>query len=212
MVAAHVDHVVGLGIFVVFQTSSLGYDVVNLLLGSLTRSVGRLLSRHFSVHRHCFNQSPLLFPPLRVCGPTLVRSTPYPGPNSALKSPPTICIHFSLEFVCFSIVLCSSVHLGQNSRGTTATSPHSIGATKIHQPSMTGALKCAVLGSGRSTQVCPRDWEDEDGGTRCREVTGGNLTCLPHSSCFFSSVDGVKKLCFLKYPYILKKWPCHITG
>ena len=41
-VTAHVDHVVGFGIFVVFQVSSPGKMPVSLLLVSFWRSVGRL--------------------------------------------------------------------------------------------------------------------------------------------------------------------------
>ena len=37
----------------------------------------------------CFIQSPLLFPSLNVCLPTLMHSVPWPSPSSALKSPPT---------------------------------------------------------------------------------------------------------------------------
>ena len=53
---------------------------------------------------HCFNQTPLLFDSLRVCGRTLRRSIPIPGPRSALKSPPTICMFF-VDFVIFSTEL-----------------------------------------------------------------------------------------------------------
>ena len=77
VVAAHLDHVVCLGIFVVFQVSSLGYDVVDLLLISLWRSASGLFPKVLSVHRveccevlqlsQCFIQSHLLFPPLSVC-------------------------------------------------------------------------------------------------------------------------------------------------
>ena len=51
VVTAHVDHVVGFGIFVVFQVSSLGYDVVDLLLISFRISAGRLFPMILSVHR-----------------------------------------------------------------------------------------------------------------------------------------------------------------
>ena len=36
---------------------------------------------------------------------SFVHSVPCPGPNSALKSPPTIGMHFLLFVVCFSVVL-----------------------------------------------------------------------------------------------------------
>ena len=66
VVAAHVDHAVGFSIFTVFQMSSLDQNVINLFLGSSWRSVHRLLSKRFSVHRvECcevlFHQ-PLLHP------------------------------------------------------------------------------------------------------------------------------------------------------
>ena len=51
VVTAHVDHVVGFGIFVVFMVSSLDYDVVDLFLISFWGSVGRLFPKIFSVHR-----------------------------------------------------------------------------------------------------------------------------------------------------------------
>ena len=51
VVAANVDHVVGFGIFVVFQMSSLGYDVVDLHLISFWKSVSRLFPRSLPVHR-----------------------------------------------------------------------------------------------------------------------------------------------------------------
>ena len=43
---------------------------------------------------------------LSECGPALTRSTPYQGPNAALKSPPTICMFSCLEFVSFFSVVC----------------------------------------------------------------------------------------------------------
>ena len=99
VVTAHVHHVVGFSISTVFQVSSLDQNVVDLLLGPFRRSVGRLLSMCFSVHRvECcevlYHQSLLLSISsfvfsLSVCGSTLARSTPSPGPSSALKSPPT---------------------------------------------------------------------------------------------------------------------------
>ena len=56
VVTAHVDHVVCFGIFVVFQVSSLDYDVVDLLLISFCGSVDRVFPRIFSVHRvECCN-------------------------------------------------------------------------------------------------------------------------------------------------------------
>ena len=51
VVTAHVDHVVGFSIFDVFQETSLGYDVVNLLLVTFWRSAGRLFPTGLSVHR-----------------------------------------------------------------------------------------------------------------------------------------------------------------
>ena len=51
VVAAHVDHIVGFGVFVVFQVSSLDYDVVDLLLISNKRFVSRLFPRSLPVHR-----------------------------------------------------------------------------------------------------------------------------------------------------------------
>ena len=51
VVTAHVDHVVGFSILVVFQVSSLGQDVVNLLLVTIRGSVGRLFHKCLSVHR-----------------------------------------------------------------------------------------------------------------------------------------------------------------
>ena len=51
VVSAHADQVVGFSIFVVFQVSSLGCDVVDLLLISFWRSAGRLLPRILSIHR-----------------------------------------------------------------------------------------------------------------------------------------------------------------
>ena len=53
-----------------------------------------LSAAKFRIIIHCFIQSPLLFPSLSVCGPTLTRSTPYPGSNLALKHHPTICKFF----------------------------------------------------------------------------------------------------------------------
>ena len=50
MVTAHENHVVGFSIIVVFQVSSLGRDVVSLLLNTLRRSAGRLFPRYLSVH------------------------------------------------------------------------------------------------------------------------------------------------------------------
>ena len=89
---------------------------IQLFLCTCRCPVGSLLFGRFSVHRakvaakfciitHCFIHSPLLFPSLGVCGPTLTRSTPNPGPNSALKSPPTNRMLFFLDFVSFSIDL-----------------------------------------------------------------------------------------------------------
>ena len=51
VVAAHVDHVVGISIFTVFQLSSLDQYVINLFLSPFKRSVGRLVSKRFPVHR-----------------------------------------------------------------------------------------------------------------------------------------------------------------
>ena len=51
VVASHVDHVVGLGIFSVSQIPSLGQNVVNLFCFSFWRNEGRLFLRCFPVHR-----------------------------------------------------------------------------------------------------------------------------------------------------------------
>ena len=51
MVTAHVDHVIGIGIFVVFQVSTLDQDVVDLLLGSFRIFVCRLFSQRLSTYR-----------------------------------------------------------------------------------------------------------------------------------------------------------------
>ena len=51
VVTAHVDHVVGFGILVVFQVSSLDNDVVDLFLISFRRSVSRLFPKSLSVPR-----------------------------------------------------------------------------------------------------------------------------------------------------------------
>ena len=51
VVTSHVDHVVGLGVFIVSQVSSLGQYVVNLFFFSYWRSEGRLFLKCLSVHR-----------------------------------------------------------------------------------------------------------------------------------------------------------------
>ena len=51
MVASHVDHVVSLSVFHNPQVSSLGQDVVNLLLFSFWRDEGRLFLWCFPEHR-----------------------------------------------------------------------------------------------------------------------------------------------------------------
>ena len=48
VVASHVDHVVGLGIFDVSQASSLGQYVVNLFFIAFWRNEGRLFLRCLS--------------------------------------------------------------------------------------------------------------------------------------------------------------------
>ena len=50
-VTSHVDHVVGLGIFIVSRVSSLGQYVVKLFFFSFCRNEGRLFLRCFPVHR-----------------------------------------------------------------------------------------------------------------------------------------------------------------
>ena len=51
VITAHAHHVFGFGIFVVFQVSSLDYDVVDSLLNSFWGSVGRLFPRILPIHR-----------------------------------------------------------------------------------------------------------------------------------------------------------------
>ena len=100
------------------QELPLHQDVVQLLVCTFGRPVCNLLFRcflyimlsatNFCNINHSFNQSPLRFDSLRVCGPTLRRSIPIPGRSSALKCPPTICmffvdlINFSIELYAFS--------------------------------------------------------------------------------------------------------------
>ena len=116
VVAAHVDHVVGFSIFVVFQVSSLDQNVVDLLLGSFRRSVSRLFSKTsfciscwvlWNFVTSASASASLLFCFLHwVCaGQHSNAQLRILHPNSAFKSPPTICVHFFLEFVWFSIVL-----------------------------------------------------------------------------------------------------------
>ena len=99
----------------VFQVSSLDQDVVDLLLGPCTRSVGRSLSKRFctscwvlwnSVSSAIASTNLLFCYPLWMCAVQhwLVRHQAQ-GLKSALKSPPTICMLFLQELVCFSIVL-----------------------------------------------------------------------------------------------------------
>ena len=51
MVASHVDHAVSLSVFHIPQVSSLGQDVVNLLLFPFWRDEGRLFLWRFPEHR-----------------------------------------------------------------------------------------------------------------------------------------------------------------
>ena len=51
VVTAHVDHVIGFGIFVVFQVSSLYQDAVDLLLSCFRRSESCLFSKRLSKYR-----------------------------------------------------------------------------------------------------------------------------------------------------------------
>ena len=77
----HVDHVVGFGVFVVSQVSSLGQYVVDLLLVTFWRYEGRLFLMCFFLYNvlgavyfcnisKCFIQSPLLLPSLSVSANT----------------------------------------------------------------------------------------------------------------------------------------------
>ena len=50
VVTSHVDHVVGLGVFIVSQVSSLGQYVINLFFFSFRRSEGRLFLKCLSVN------------------------------------------------------------------------------------------------------------------------------------------------------------------
>ena len=51
VITSNVDHVVGFGVFVVSQVSSLGWYVVDLFLITFRRYDGRLFLRCFSEHR-----------------------------------------------------------------------------------------------------------------------------------------------------------------
>ena len=51
VVTSHVDHVIGLGVFIVSQEFSLGQYVVNLFFVSFWRNEGRLFLRCLPVHR-----------------------------------------------------------------------------------------------------------------------------------------------------------------
>ena len=51
VVTSHVDHVVGFGVFMVFQVSSLGQYVVNLFFVSFWRNESHLFLMCFPVHR-----------------------------------------------------------------------------------------------------------------------------------------------------------------
>ena len=112
VVTAHVDHAVGFGIFVVFQVSSLGYDVINLFLGPLRRSVGRLFHKILSVHRvECCKilQHQPMFQPITSFVSTV--ECVFANTNtfcSATKSQSNIEVSSNnryVSFVCFSIVL-----------------------------------------------------------------------------------------------------------
>ena len=107
VVTAHVDHVVGLGIFVEFQVFSFDNDVLDLLLNSFWISVGRLFPMILSVQRcETLYYQPMFHPITSlvssvecVCLPTLVHSVPCPGLSSALKSPPMIG-RYAISVVC----------------------------------------------------------------------------------------------------------------
>ena len=70
----------------------LKFCTLSVLVSLLVHRVER---NHFLCRGPLFLHSPLLFAFVRVCVPTLVRSIPIPRHNSALKSPPMICMHLS---------------------------------------------------------------------------------------------------------------------
>ena len=116
VVASHVDHVICFSISAATHVFPVHQYVVQLFLYTFQCPVWSLLFKRFlyivlsaaqCIISHCFIQSPLLFSSLSVCDPTLTRSTPNQGQNLALKSPPTICMLFFLDFVSFSIDLCA---------------------------------------------------------------------------------------------------------
>ena len=96
VVTSHVDHVVGLGVLNVYQISSLGQHVVNLFFFPFWRDEGRLFLRSLPEHRI---ESGVVYLS------TLLRSVPFPSPNSALKSRPMIGMYVPLCTMWFSIVL-----------------------------------------------------------------------------------------------------------
>ena len=111
VVTANVDHVVGCSIFIVFQVSSLGLKVVNLLLVPFSRSVGRLFRRCLSVHRVALQHQPMFHPVTFSVSFVQCVSANTCTFGSAAKSQFCIEVASNNRYVFLQFVVCLSIVL-----------------------------------------------------------------------------------------------------